>query len=413
MNARWGFDVVAPCICFPRRAIRRDDGGFSVEARSLLAEPRLGAVDSPCARSPGVRRRDRRDRCAPERKLFGSAIGCAAAGLGWWLPRRRVSIPALDDSIRAARPLHGLPMVIDALLQMLAVGSGASLGREQAPRMLAAVITDVLVRAGSIPVPQQRMLLGGAGLAAVYDVPAAGALFAVSIVLHTRRLEPILVAVATSSIATVTVWPLTHGASTFTWPPTQFAVPSILLAATLIPAAVMVGGAFTWLTRCAKPSVLPRSWLLVASVGLAGLTVGATSIWLPQLPGNGKSIVLESLNGTSPLLAVLAVIFKPMLTALFIRAGAVGGLITPALSTGTAGGALIAILVNHAGRPCRRRLGGLGGRRRRARCHPERTTVRCGVHRRTDPSTPSGVGCAPPDGDGHAHPGPRRTTMVG
>lgn len=75
------------------------------------------------------------------------------------------------------------------------------MGREQAPRMLAAVITDVLVRAGSIPVPQRRMLLGGAagaGLAAVYDVPAAGALFAVSIVLHTRRLQPILVAVATS-----------------------------------------------------------------------------------------------------------------------------------------------------------------------------------------------------------------------
>ncbi|TXH28549.1 MAG: hypothetical protein E6R06_00765 [Mycobacterium sp.] len=138
---------------------------------------------------------------SPERKLVGTTVGCAAAGLGWWLLHRKTSVPALDDSIRATRPLHGLPMVADALLQMLAVGSGASLGREQAPRMLAAVITDVLVRAGSIPVPQRRMLLGGAagaGLAAVYDVPAAGALFAVSIVLHTRRLQPILVAVATS-----------------------------------------------------------------------------------------------------------------------------------------------------------------------------------------------------------------------
>lgn len=288
-----------------------------------------------------------------ERRILGPTLGCALAGLGWWLLRRTTSIPALDDSIRASRPLPLLPMVGDALLQVLAVGSGASLGREQAPRMLAAVGTELFIRTGSIPVAQRRMLLGGAagaGLAAVYNVPAAGALFACGIVLRTWRPQAVLVAAATSCIATVTVWPLTHGAATFAWPATDVTSSTVSLAAAVIPVAAVLGGAFIWLTERAKPPITPASWTLIATVGLAGLTTGAASTWLPQLPGNGKSIVLESLDGAGPLVALgLAVVLKPVLTALFLRAGAVGGMITPALSTGAAAGALVALTVNHLG----------------------------------------------------------------
>ncbi|TQR87989.1 chloride ion channel protein, partial [Mycobacterium hodleri] len=256
-----------------------------------------------------------------ERRILGPAIGCALAGLGWWLLRRTTSIPALDDSIRVGRPLPFIALVGDALLQVLAVGSGASLGREQAPRMLAAVGTELFIRTGSIPPAQRRMLLGGAagaGLAAVYNVPAAGALFACGIVLRTWRPQAILVAAATSSIATVTVWPLTQGAPTFGWPATYFNSESVLLALAVIPVGAVVGGVFLWLTERAKPPITPASWKLVATVGLAGLTTGAASTWLPQLPGNGKSIVLESLDGAGPMVALaLAVVLKPVLTALF------------------------------------------------------------------------------------------------
>lgn len=297
---------------------------------------------------------------SPERRLLGPAIGCALAGAGWWLLRRRATAPSLDHTIRTDRRLFApAPMALDALLQVLAVGSGASLGREQAPRMLAAVGTELLIRASSITPPQRRMLVGGAagaGLAAVYNVPAAGALFALGIVLRSWQPQSVLVAVATSCIATVTVWPLTHGSPTFAWPATNVSSASMLIAVAVIPAAAMAGCAFTWLTTRSKPSVPPRSWTLVATFGLAGLITGAASIWLPQLRGNGKSIVLESLDGAGPLVAVgVAVVLKPVLTALFLRAGAVGGMVTPALSTGTACGALIAIAANHsAGMPALR-----------------------------------------------------------
>jgi H+/Cl- antiporter ClcA len=42
-------------------------------------------------------------------------------------------------------------------------------------------------------------------------------------------------------------------------------------------------------------------------------------------------------------------VLKPLLTALFVRAGAVGGMLTPALSTGVATGAFAALAVNQFG----------------------------------------------------------------
>jgi hypothetical protein len=58
-------------------------------------------------------------------------------------------------------------MAIDALLQVLAVGSGTSLGREQAPRLFAAAATELTIRSGSIPAPT---------VASCWPAPAAPAL---------------------------------------------------------------------------------------------------------------------------------------------------------------------------------------------------------------------------------------------
>jgi H+/Cl- antiporter ClcA len=45
--------------------------------------------------------------------------------------------------------------------------------------------------------------------------------------------------------------------------------------------------------------------------------------------------------------AAVIVLLKPLLTALFLRAGAVGGMLTPALATGAAAGSVAALVLNH------------------------------------------------------------------
>jgi H+/Cl- antiporter ClcA len=287
------------------------------------------------------------------RRLLGPAIGCTLAGLGWWLLRARATVPNLTNQIRSGRPFEHGPMGIDALLQVLAVGSGASLGREQAPRLFAASFTELWIRYGSIPPRYRQILLAsaaGAGLAAVYNVPAAGVLFALGIILRSWQPVAVLVAVATSCIATVTVWPLTHGAPTFVWPETHFTQKAFIFAFTVMPLAVIIGTTFNGLMAIAKTKAPATSWMIIPSIGLAGLATGTASIWMPQMPGNGRSIVLESLSGGDTLIGVaIVVLLKPTLTALFLRAGAVGGMLTPALSTGVAMGAFVALAVQHMG----------------------------------------------------------------
>ena len=80
-----------------------------------------------------------------------------------------------------------------------------------------------------------------------------------------------------------------------------------------------------------------KSWLLIPAIAAAGLLIGICSVWWPELPGNGKSILTVSLNSGLTLGAAVVILFlKPLLTAVFLRAGAVGGMLTPALATGAA-----------------------------------------------------------------------------
>ncbi|HXO51679.1 MAG TPA: chloride channel protein, partial [Mycobacterium sp.] len=75
---------------------------------------------------------------------------------------------------------------------------------------------------------------------------------------------------------------------------------------------------------------------------------GVCSIWWPELPGNGRSILTVSLNSDLTLgAAAVILLLKPLLTALFLRAGAVGGMLTPAMATGAAAGSLATLVLNH------------------------------------------------------------------
>ena len=80
----------------------------------------------------------------------------------------------------------------------------------------------------------------------------------------------------------------------------------------------------------ARPAKLKKSWVLIPAIAAAGLLIGLCSIRYPELPGNGKSILSISLNSGLTLSAAVVLLFlKPLLTAVFLRAGAVGGMLTP------------------------------------------------------------------------------------
>lgn len=287
---------------------------------------------------------------SPFRRAVGPMIGGALAGLGWWLLRRRTRIVSLDKAIDNGDRVPLLSTTADAALQVVLVGSGASLGREGAPRQFAAALSDFATRRMHFTAADQKILLAcaaGAGLGAVYSVPLGGALFATRILLGTWHPRALGTALLTSGIAVTVASPVTHEETPLHWPDPSLSYLLTAFAVLLAPFAVAVALAFNALMAAAKKHAPSTSWVIIPGIAAAGLLIGVCSHWLPSLPGNGKSILTVSLDSGMTLgSAILILLLKPLLTAIFLRAGAVGGMLTPSLATGAATGSIVALAIN-------------------------------------------------------------------
>jgi H+/Cl- antiporter ClcA len=187
----------------------------------------------------------------------------------------------------------------------------------------------------------------GAGLGAVYAVPLGGALFAVRIMLKSWHPRALGAALITSSLAVSVASFVTHNQPSLHWPDAHLSYLLIAYALALAPLTLVVGLAFNRLMAAANQVALTRSWLVIPAIAGAGLLIGICSHWWPELPGNGRSILTATLAGGMSLAAAAAVlVLKPLLTAVFLRAGATGGMLTPALATGAAAGTLFVLTVN-------------------------------------------------------------------
>ncbi|QRY51193.1 chloride channel protein [Mycolicibacterium septicum] len=290
---------------------------------------------------------------SPVSRAVGPMIGGALAGFGWWILRRHYDVPGLASTIAEHRPIPRVSLTLDAALQVLVVGSGASLGREGAPRQVAAVLGDAGTSRWALTPRDREILLAcaaGAGLGAVYSVPIGGALFAIRIMLRTWHPRAVGAALITSALAVAVASPVTHVRAPLDWPDPSLSYLLTGFALVLAPLALVVGMAFNRIMALARPAAPVTSWLIIPGIAVAGLLVGLGSVWWPELPGNGKSILTVSLaSGMTLGSAAVILLLKPVLTAVFLRAGAVGGMLTPALATGAALGSLVALAINTLG----------------------------------------------------------------
>jgi H+/Cl- antiporter ClcA len=288
---------------------------------------------------------------SPVRRVLGPMVGAAVAALGWWILRRRADVPPLAGTIARHERIPRLSWSIDAMLQVLLVGSGASLGREGAPRQFAAALSDLgtgwLKRMSSRDREILLACAAGAGLGAVYAVPLAGALFSARIMLNTWHPRALGAALLTSSLAVAVGSAVTRDQPNLDWPIGESTYLLTAHGLLLAPFALAVGLAFNRLMAAARPARQIKTWVLIPALAGAGLVMGICSHWWPELPGNGRSILTVSLASGLTLSAAAAILLlKPLLTALFLRAGGAGGMLTPSLATGAATGTLLVLTIN-------------------------------------------------------------------
>ncbi len=234
-----------------------------------------------------------------------------------------------------------------AVLSVILVGMGASLGREGAPKQAGAVIANVLSDRASLSDEQRRLLVAcgaGAGMAAAYGVPLGGALFALEVLRGMLALRLVLPALLTSVIATLTAWLVLPNAPTYVIPHFDNSVANLALALLVGPIAGLVSVAFVRTVAWADRN-RPKRWRrLVAPILALGL-LGLLSIPFPQLLGNGKDVAELVFTDQIPFtLLLMLLVLKPAVTLLCLGSGVPGGLFTPSLALG----ALLGAVVGHA-----------------------------------------------------------------
>jgi CIC family chloride channel protein len=230
-------------------------------------------------------------------------------------------------------------VLVKSLASAVSIASGGSVGREgpivQIGSALGSTVGQVLRVSGT----RLRTFVGcgaAAGIAATFNAPVAGALFAVEIILGDFGVSQFSPIVISSVMATVIARHFLGDLPAFEVPEYRLVSSwELLVYLVLGLLAAVVSVAFVRLLYWCEDTFerLPvRPWLVTA---IGGLMVGALGLWHPEVFGVGYEAINEALTGhlLLPSLAVLLGV-KLLATSVTIGSGGSGGIFAPSLFLG-------------------------------------------------------------------------------
>jgi len=288
---------------------------------------------------------------SPWRRLSVLMICGIIVGLGWTcIHRYGKTIVSVETAVN--NPNHSMPFITTichSLLQILTIALGSPLGRETAPREISAAFATTLISLWHLDKQQGKLLLScaaGAGLAAVYNIPAASVVFTLETLIRDWSFRSISAAMLCCATATYVVRLGLGDSLQYSLPQVQFNETFILWAAIVGP---IIAISVILFEKSFKlfPVVYQNSSKTILIAILAFTAIGFMSMWYPEILGNGRAgnqlSFTYSINwqygvglfGTKWLAVILAVM-----------AGSYGGRITPSMMLGGMLGLILAILWN-------------------------------------------------------------------
>lgn len=227
----------------------------------------------------------------------------------------------------------------------ITIGSGGSAGREGPTVQIGAAVGSTMGQLLHLSTERVRALVGcgaAAGIAASFNAPLAGVLFALEIILGDFAIHTFSPIVIASVIGTVTGRALEGNQITFHTPVHELVshveiVFYLLLGLVCGLASRLFTHSYFLAHRYFKEKVDVAPWLKPA---VGGLLVGALSMGAPQILGNGYEFMEQALNEKMFWGAALALVFlKIAATSITLGSGGLGGIFAPSLFIGSMVGA--------------------------------------------------------------------------
>ena len=227
-----------------------------------------------------------------------------------------------------------------AVTSSLTIGSGGSAGREGPTVQIGAAVGSTIGQLLHLSTERMRVLVGcgaAAGIAASFNAPLAGVLFALEIILGDFTIHTFSPIIIASVIGTVTGRALEGNEVTFNVPIHELVHPAeIIFYLVLGILCGLVARLFTFIyfyTQQVFEEKLNIADLYKPAIG--GLIVGMISISMPQILGNGYEAMEQALTGQIFFgLAFLLIFMKIICTSITLGSGGMGGVFAPSLFIG-------------------------------------------------------------------------------
>lgn len=288
--------------------------------------------------------------------LLVPTLGGAVAGLilmfGERLTRAQSSTDYMEAIVIGSGRIPTRASLVKSAAAVFSIGSGGSIGREGPMVQLAAVAASRLGRWRHFTPPKLRLLVAcgaAAGIASAYNAPIAGSFFVAEIILGTIAMESLGPLVVSAVAATLTTHVITAAHVLYKVP--SFGEASVWEMGPYIVLGFITGmlaPVFLRSLKNAEKFFISLRLPIVLRLALGGLVVGAIAINVPQVAGNGYSVVVEILSGRLVWVAIIGIFAcKWLATMASFGSGAPGGVFTPSLFMGAGAGLLFGTAVHH------------------------------------------------------------------
>jgi CIC family chloride channel protein len=296
--------------------------------------------------------RDDLIRCSHDWQIAGFllivATAAAAVAMAAWLVRRFApytsgsGIPHVEAALLGeVRPAPPALIPIKFLGGLLAIGSGLALGREGPSVQMGAAIAHKLGELARRGTGDSCILLAagaGAGLAAAFNAPIAGAVFVLEELVRRFDARIAVAALVASAAAIAVARAILGDAPDFQVAPAGYQPPGMLplfIGLGAVAGLVAIGYARAILGLMSLDERFAH-WPVEARAAIIGACVGAAAWFLPDLVGGGDPITQSALSGSAGTgLLLAAFVFRFGLGAVSYAAAVPGGLFAPMLTLGT------------------------------------------------------------------------------
>ncbi len=242
--------------------------------------------------------------------------------------------------------------VVKAIASAITIGTGGSVGREGPIVQIGSSIGSSIGQFFKVNSVRMKTFVGcgaAAGIAAAFNAPIAGALFAVEIILGDFAFAQFSPIVISSVMATVISHHFEGNFAAFQVPEYQLTSPYELIFYFILAAlAAVVGHIFIRVLYYSEDFFDDRLKIPdYAKPVIGGLLIGGIALLYPEIMGVGYESINDALHGKTVWDLALVLIFaKIIATSLTLGSGGSGGIFAPSLFLGAMTGVFFGSFVH-------------------------------------------------------------------